>query len=474
MAKPKTARKDGVRRSRRDTTDTFGVRGAGAAWQADFGMPLNEQDLLFSVRREPVANRIVFQVAHDIFDNWFRVEEASEKPDPNFDRAVQQVLSDLDAKAVFTEMAAYERLFGWAIIAMTIVDYGEDPAKPVKNPKEIRELIAYSTLQFSVQSSDEDKDPKSPRFGLPNYYTLRRNGGEQVRLHFSRAIHSATRLLEHPYKGMSVLEPVYDDITVLRNVRWGLGQTIFRYGSGFPDVEIQGADKKKLDELEASQQFKSLQARTYFLHNERTKLEFKGLAGRALDPEPYYLPIMENISAGSGVPLAILRGAQAGALTGSEVNEREYFKLISDAQSRYEPAVRQLIDALIECGQIRYKWNVQRGYRIVWLGAFEMSELNKAEVDVKEAQARSFRSNWLSVDELRSEEDLSELPDGQGKVVLGLERLKQGGGPGGSQAGVPRSQPPLPQVDAAAAEEGLFARFLSWLRGKNKNEDDKS
>jgi phage-related protein (TIGR01555 family) len=440
-----------------DTSDTWGIRGAGATWQADFGMALNEADLLFAVRREPVANRIVFQVAHDIFDNWFRVEEIAEKPNPKFNDEVQRVLDELNAKPVFTEMAVYERLFGWAIIAMTVVDYGKDPAQPVKNPKEIRELLPYSSLQFSVQSSDEDKDPESSRFGLPVLYTLRRGtSGQQIKLHFSRAIHSATRLLEHPYKGMSVLEPVYDDLTVLRNIRWGLGQTLFRYGSGFPDVEIEGAKKKDLDDLEASQQFKSLQARTYFLHNEKTKLEFKGVAGRALDPEPYYLPIMENISAGSGVPLAILRGAQAGALTGSEVNEREYFKLISDAQSRYEPAIRQLIDALIECGQIRFKWNVQRGYRIVWLGAFEMSEQTKASVELQQAQARNLKTGWMTLDEVRGEQDLEALPNDAGKVVLGLKKLEQQ--PGGSFGQSSVSASP-------GADETLWNRFVSWLRG---------
>jgi hypothetical protein len=215
---------------------------------------------------------------------------------------------------------------------------------------------------------------------------------------------------------------VYDDLTVLRNVRWGLGQTIFRYGSGFPDVEVQGATKKMLDDLEQSQQFKSLQSRTYFLHSDKTKLEFKGLAGRALDPEPYYLPIMENISAGSGVPLAILRGAQAGELAGSEVNEREYFKLVSDAQSRYEPGIRALIDALIACGQV--KTNV-KDYKIVWLGGFEVSEKDKAVVELNLAQAREKKSAWMTIDEIRAEEGLKELPDGAGKVVLGIKRAEQ-------------------------------------------------
>jgi hypothetical protein len=457
MPQDATLNQSSVRKTVKDSADNYGVRGAGATWQADFGMALNEADLLFSVRREPVANRIVFQIAHDVFDNWFRIEEISEKPDPNFDREVQKVLSELNAKAVFTQMAVFERLFGWAVIAMTYVDYGASLEEPVVLPKAIEELFAYSTLNFTVDSSDEDKDSESSRFGLPIYYKLRRNniGGLQARLHYSRVIHSATRLLDHPYKGMSVLEPVYDDLTVLRNIRWGLGQTIFRYGGGFPDVTVKGAKKPQLDALENSQQFRALQARTYFLHNDDVTLDFKGVAGRALNPEPYYLPVLESIAAGSGVPLAILRGAQAGALTGSEVNEREYFKLISDAQSRYEPAVRQLIDALIECGQIQFKWKTRREYRIIWLGGAELSEKDRASVRLQEAQARNLETNWKTVDEIRAEEELEALPDKAGEVVLGL----------GKQA--PKS---LPDGELSSEADATgFAWLLSKLRRKKRD-----
>lgn len=440
-----------IQKTAKDTTSRYGVRGAGSTWQASFGMALSEADLLFAVRREPVANRIVFQVAHDIFDNWFRVEEVSEKPDGSFDREVQKALSALNAKAVFTQFAVYERLFGWAIIAISYIDYGKGLDASVSNPKEVVELFPFSTLQFTVQSSDEDTDTESSRFGLPIYYTLRRDKAGQSKLHFTRVIHGATRLLDHPYKGMSVLEPVYDDLTVLRNIRWGLGQTIYRYGSGFPDVEVKGAKRKQLDDLEASQQFKNLQARTYFLHSDDTKLDFKGVAGKALNPEPYYMPIMENIAAGSGLPLAILRGAQAGALTGSEVNEREYFKVISDAQSRYEPYIRQLIDALLDCGQIRFKYNVQREYRIVWNSGFELTEKDKASIELQQAQARNLKTGWMSIDEIRAEQGLEALPNNEGIAVLGLEKNNP-------QASL---QSTSSQIDS---EESLLKSLLNKLR----------
>ena len=40
---------------------------------AKYGEPITDPDRTFAIKREPVAHRIVFSVAHDIFDNWFDV-----------------------------------------------------------------------------------------------------------------------------------------------------------------------------------------------------------------------------------------------------------------------------------------------------------------------------------------------------------------------------------------------------------------
>lgn len=439
------------KRARKDVTDTYGVRGAGATWQADFGMALNENDLLFSVRREPVAKRVVFDVAHDIFNKWFTVEEVAEKPDPNWSREVSKVLDDLNAKAVFTVAAVYERLFGWSFIALTYVDNGEDISKPVDSPQEIRELVAYSSLQASVQGTDEDKDLKSERFGLPVLYTLRRSGAAQTKLHFSRAIHWATRLLDHPWKGLSVLEVLYDDMTVWRNERWSLGQTLFRIASGFLDIIIHGANKKQIEDFIAQNELANLNTKTYLVHGDDKIAQFIGPAGKALNPEPYVKPVVESLSCGSRIPEAILRGAQAGALAGSEVNEREYFGFISSLQALYEPYIWDLIDQLMETGQIR-KVN---DYRIVWQSGLELSEKDKAAVELQKAQALNYKSGWLTVDELRAEEGKDPLPGGAGKVVLGLKKAE----------GQPFGASPS-EVSVSADDVGLVKRFVSWLRRK--------
>jgi len=93
-----------------------------------------------------------------------------------------------------------------------------------------------------------DEDRNSERFGLPELYKVKVSSGEEVEVHFSRVIHFATRKLEPGYNGISVLEPVWDDLTVLRNIRLGMGQTMYRYGSGFPVVTVKGATKEQIDQ----------------------------------------------------------------------------------------------------------------------------------------------------------------------------------------------------------------------------------
>jgi len=387
--------------------------GQGAA----FGEKFQNGDLLFAVKREPVAYKTVFQVAHDIFDKWFEVQDIREKgKDEDLDANVQAELIKLDAKTAFTQAAVYERGFGWSIIVIGYKDQGETLEDELKEVESIEDLAAYSPRQIGTRDLKLDKDPDSKRYGWPVIYPVKREtNGTYTKVHYTRVIHFATRILEPGYKGISVLSPCWDDLTNLRNCRWGMGQTLYRYGSGFPVVTLEGASKEDLTEF--SNYWGPLTARTSLFKNEKQEIEFKGLEGRALNPEPYYIPIMENLSAATGIPMAILRGAQAGELTGSEVNEREFFKVVSDAQMRFEPGVRFLIDQLIDLGQV--KTSVPPGeYQVDWIGAFEINPRDKEAALLDHVRARTAQTEYMTVNEVRAQENLAAV-DG-GDVVLGL------------------------------------------------------
>lgn len=406
-----------------------GVTQAYTGGGGEFGAQILDQDRTFAIIREPVAHRIVFTVAHDIFDNWFElVLEGDEKggKSKEFDKWIQTELTRLEAKREFTLAAVYERAYGWAVTVLGYDDEAKTLRGALKNPKDLLEIKTYGPPQ--IGKVDVEKDDKNPRYGLPVMYHISRTGvGGKLLVHHSRVIHWATRRSYYQpnagrpqWKGLSVLDPVWDDLVTLRNIRWGMGQTMYRYGSGFPVLTFEGATQEQLEDWTEAGKFENISARTYFAGTEKQTLEFAGAAGHELNPMNYYLPIMENISAGSGIPLAILRGVQAGALTGSEVNQQEYYGLVSDEQSAYEPMIRQLIDVV--CQFAKPHSMELPAYTFEWQGGFELDEEKKARIESITVDTLLKKGQFMTRNELRKQLDptLTDLPPDQGgEEVLG-------------------------------------------------------
>lgn len=424
---------------------------AGTGGGGEYGAAITNAHREFAVTREPVAHRMVFTVAHDVWDNWFKLklsgteENAEAEASTQFDKHVQDELRRLRAKEELTRLSVFERGFGWAILAVGYKG-STDHSKPVKKDEaaEIEEIVPYGPLQIS--KVDTVQDPKNPRYGLPEVYQVRREGSVgNLNVHWTRCIHVATRRFKHFYEGLSVLDPVWDRIVELRNICWGMGQTMFRYGSGFPDITFTNAELEQIEDYISSGAFSNISARSYFVHNENQKLEFKGAAANALNPEQYYLPIMEQISMGSGIPLAILKGAQAGALTGSEVNEREYWGLISDEQSAYEPAVRDLV------GKILGVDAEENEFTFDWKSGMELTELEKMDLELKRLQALQIQMQFMTRNEVRAKFDskLKKLSQEQGgEEIAGVS--------GGSNKGwtVFENKPNQPQPGQLQPSQG--------------------
>jgi len=385
----------------------------------NFSSPVLMSELIFAARREPVAKRVVVDVAFDVMAKGFTVEEEAAEPNPEWTRQVSKVLDELDTKAMLRQLLIFERLYGWAALGLSYIDYGGDPGKPVQDPKKIISLTVFSDHNCSIQSSDEEKDTKSERAGLPNRYTVN-IGQQQKKVHFSRMIHFASRLMGHPWRGVPVLEVLYSDLTAYRNAREAIVHAIKTHAAGFADITLKGKkSQKQLNKFETDGKMSELDARSHFVHDSNSRIEWIGAKGKALDPEPYAAISLENLSCGSRIPVAHLRGATAGTLAGSEVNDREYWGGIAMQQSLFERTIWDLIDRLMEAGQIERV----EDYNLVWPSGFELSDQTVSEIELREAQTRKLQLEWMTVDEVRDEQDLDPLPDDAGQVVPGLLRL---------------------------------------------------
>jgi len=413
-----------------------------------FSNPISINEIVFAARREPVAKRVVVDVAFDVMAKGFKVEEEAAEPNPEWSRQVSKVLDELDTKAKLRALVIFERLYGWAALGLSYVDYAADPSKPVQNPRKVMSLTVFSDHNCTIQSSDEEKDINSERAGQPNLYTVKVSS-TQKKIHYTRMIHWASRKMGHPWRGVPVLEVLYSDLTAYRNAREAIVHAIKTHAAGFADITLKGKkSQRQLNNFEADEKLSALDSRSYFLHDSNSKVDWVGTKGKALDPEQYVDVSLESLSCGSRIPVSHLRGATAGTLAGSEVNDREYWGGIAMQQSLLERTVWDLIDRLMDTGQI----DRVEDYNLVWPSGFELSDQTVSEIELREAQARSLLLQWMTVDEVRDEQDLDPLPDGAGQVVPGLLRL----------------QKDSMLQEGAQQEVGLLSKLGSFFRRKKE------
>jgi hypothetical protein len=404
-----------------------------------FGETITPQALTFAVRREPVAKKLVMDVAEDIFDKWFTVQaiaKAEQAPDAGktLDESTQTLLEKLNAKFILIRAAQYERRYGWSIIILGFKDMA-GLETPVQNASEIDHLATYSPRAVTVEAEDESSE--SPRFGLPVMYNINRGKGKSFKVHYSRVLHVATRLDEHPWAGIPVLETVWDDMTVYRNMRWAAGQVYWRTAGLMVFTLPKDYTKEQIDTFFAS--LGDPNVRTFIGLPDDKKLEMLGVQGRVPSPEDYTSPILRSISMGSGIPKTKLEGTEAGAVTGSEVNQREYYKYVSDQQKLYESqTVGPLIDKLMEIGQLTP--NVD--YGITWASSFELDTTAQNAAKVADAQAAASELKYMLIDEVRAKRNLKTLSEVTGGKLDG-------------QILLPPATPGAPPVARMSADEAL-------------------
>jgi hypothetical protein len=175
-----------------------------------FGQRISYREIEYAVKREPAAFRIVFGVAKDVFDNWFKVvlkTKNGETDNGELDAFAQKKLRELGAKQKLRKLLTLDRAFGYAVLVVGFDDGAATLSEPVSNgQKDILYIEPYSRLEIS--SIDEEKDPGNPRMGYPYMYhfnTKSDMGGDR-RVHYSRVIHCATLLIDHRYEGYSQLD----------------------------------------------------------------------------------------------------------------------------------------------------------------------------------------------------------------------------------------------------------------------------
>jgi hypothetical protein len=140
---------------------------------AGFGEGITDDNRRFAVDREPVAGFLIYGVASDVVEKWFKVNDPdTSDADPELDKAVQRELRRLKFKNVLQQLIEFERLYGKSLL---VGGFGDAQSiQDLRNQKavegELLQLVAYPRYQFTV--SERDSDPTSLRYGLPTIYKV--------------------------------------------------------------------------------------------------------------------------------------------------------------------------------------------------------------------------------------------------------------------------------------------------------------
>jgi hypothetical protein len=422
---------------------------------ADFGEAISDNARLFAATREPIAGFLTGGsdgqrgFPKDIVEKWFIINDVSTKdPDPELDCALQKEFRRLKYKRVLTGFVGAKFLYGNTLLVGSHDDVNKLSVLETERSESaaLMQLEVYPKINYSVFSKDTNQD--SLRFGLPLVYQVN-DGARTFRVHW-------TRCFEHV--GVSILDLIWDDLTCGRNIRWGVGQWVFRVGGGFVVItfpkEIAGVPvtKEKLAAWAASKEWGNLSHRSSICIIDGMHVEFVGAQGAALNPEPFFDTNTKQISKATGIPKSYLEGSEAGAVLGSEKDSSQFFKVVSGEQIELEEVNRWVIDQLEPVRQT-VTVNVDSAsksagsvlkrmfhkvtsvavkdqpdpviidYNIEWNCGAELAALDEARVNLLEAQANQTRLQYMTVDEVRVNfgDNLDPLPLGAGEVVLSLK-----------------------------------------------------
>jgi len=320
-----------------------------------FQLVITINDIMAMLIRHGKAYRIWRDLVDDAVGAWFNIEGVSSKVAESINATFKRLAVKQRAKVA----TAWALAYGFCPLYVAVEPKagepvlkekgsgGEilpDPAYPLKGAHTIRGLRPIHAGLVSLIETDDD--------GRPLRYHLMTSGGKARIIHASRIAYFKNMGPDENPKGLSMFLPMYDDLDADTHMRWAFYETAYRNASKIPVLIMP--ENTPDDTYKAMKSGWGAQGPgTHFVaQGEGWKLlQFGG--SDQLDPTKYHNVAMENLAADTGIPSTKLTGAQAGSVTGSEVNDRQYYRAVFRVQDDLmADGLMDLTKILVECGYL--------------------------------------------------------------------------------------------------------------------------
>ncbi len=333
--------------------------------------------------RNEVANRVI-KAYPDA--TWRGGGEVWEDEDPTTVTDFEEQYDALNAKfklwPLFKEVDTISRQGQYGIIVIGAP--GQDPAQPLEDGSLTMEDIAYFQAYAQVDAPVQryDADTTSPRYGLPEFYTITRNlvtvrgqssgtatrnTGKAVPVHWSRVQHVAEGRLGDLVFGEPALRCIWNRLDDLEKIVGGGAEAFWKRADQGMQIDMDPNLKVSNDELVALQK----QVDDY-INGLKRVLRTRGIKMNPLGSDvanfdAQVKSVIGLISAGTGIPQRILMGSEQAKLA-SEQDGDNWDERVDVRREEYcDPMiVHPFIDWMVRLGVLpeveayQTKWNLAR------------------------------------------------------------------------------------------------------------------
>lgn len=373
------------------------------------------------VRQNPGAARILtFQDCKDLYasnslvrniidiipEDMTRAGWTLNCQDKKLKQGIESKFRQLKLQKRFEKLYKDDRLFGDGYLSIGAImsekEVGENLSKEI-NPDKLMKIPYINAFPPNqVSRFFENQDMFSESYGEVELYEINRRSKianeilsssnmatvTNEKVHRSRIIHQQSIKFEDESEGRSSLESLYDIITVMDTSLWSVGQILYDYAFKVyksPHVdEMTKADKAELG-LTMDYMFRT-EALAIIGGEDSITKESTSTTGmkELLDYGWDYL------SGAVRMPKSVLKGQEAGTLTGAQYDVMNYYARVTSIQeNELRPQLEHLTRLLMMCDD--EKWDKTDPDSIEWSIEFNplWSVDSKTDAEIRKLQAET-------------------------------------------------------------------------------------
>jgi uncharacterized protein len=306
----------------------------------------------------------------------------------------ETAFADLDRRLnIWPTLAQTDVLAGigrYAVILIGAPGNLETPLGKLRGPDDVLYLQPYAENDASVSQNELITRSDNPRYGLPEYYHMKRLAalGEtavpEKKVHWTRIVHVKDGALDNNLLGKPRLERVWNRLDDLDKIAGGGSEAFWlRSHQGFQfdlDKDAKLSPEKEKEMAEEVDKFVNEIQRSVLTKGvtmNRTGSDVADISGPIM-------AIVSLISAATGIPVRILMGSERGELASTQDRDNWYDR-ITDRRVQYAHpfVIRPFTDRLIDHGGLPKptKWETR------WPDPRSVDDSVRADLTVKITKA---------------------------------------------------------------------------------------